>query len=203
MRMTLMQKLEAAGRARLNVVMYGPPGLGKTFSAMAVMENLFPNRVSHVVLPEDCPVSVLRGHYLPAGQMVQWHDGPCIYTRRHGGGMILDELNRVSAEGATFLHAVLDRSTLTLPNSETLPYQEEMWTIATMNESPDVLRASLLDRFPVRLHVDKPESAALEALGTVANFNLCLMAQNDMKGLGENFSLRKWFAMKQGLESGM
>jgi MoxR-like ATPase len=161
---TTRQRIDMAIRSGLHVLLYGPPGFGKSFVARQSIVERLGVEPAAIVLPEDCAVAELRGHYIPRGSEWIWKDGPVTRALRDGSPVILDEISHASAEAVTFLHQCLDRTPrIELPTCEAvtkLPFV----AIATTNDDPGRLRPALLDRFGVVIHVDKPSDEAYDAL---------------------------------------
>jgi hypothetical protein len=146
------------------VYLWGPPGLGKTHSAfhVGVAGALFA-----VTLTEDTPAAELRGHYLPRGREMVWHDGPITLAMRLGGTLVVNELTHGTPEVLSLLHPVLenlDTARLTLPTNETVCPAPGFRVVCTDNAAPEDLPAALRDRFDVTLEVREPHPAALALL---------------------------------------
>lgn len=144
------------------LLLYGPPGTGKTHVATP------PDITSYsLTMTEDMPVAELRGHYVPHGNEFIWMDGPAIRAWREGVRLVINEIDKASAEAMTFLHVILDdprTARLTLPTGETVVPHAGFNVIATMNGEPHDLPEALRDRFPVKILVDSINPEALEKL---------------------------------------
>ena len=188
----LITQLKACMDARVNVLLAGRPGIGKSRLAHLVAAGGFNEKVFAIVLPEDTPVAELRGHFLPAGDTWKWHDGPVTRAIREGSACILDELSHLSPEAQTFMHAAMDDSPITLPTGETITKAKKPWFIATQNDEADALRPALKDRFPVVLNVRQPLPEAYLGLPD----ELQTPAKRQVEGTNES-SLRPWYAFAQ------
>ena len=191
--LTTTQRVALALRAGLHVLLYGPPGTGKSWLARQSLLAATNVEPAALVLPEDCAVAELRGHYLPTGQVWQWHDGPLTAALRHGTPIMLDEISHASPEAVTFMHSCLDRThAIELPSRETV-IKKPFCAIATMNDSPDRLRPALRDRFGVTVHVDRPTDEAYSAM------MFGELARKD----ANTTSLRSWANLEQAVTAGL
>ena len=187
----LITQLKACMEARVNVLLFGRPGIGKSRLAHQVSEAGFQEKVFAIVLPEDTPVAELRGHFLPAGDKWIWHDGPVTRAIKEGTACILDELSHLSPEAQTFMHAAMDDSPITLPTGETVLKSAKPWFIATQNDESEALRPALKDRFPVIIKVNQPVAEAYLGLPQ----ELQVVAKRDVEG--NTTSLRPWYAFAE------
>lgn len=201
---TTIAAVRIALRSQINVLLHGKPGRGKSQTAMIAAHEyvqrfcygLEAPIVRQLTLPEDTPASILMGGFRPnADGSWQWQDGPAIAVCRHGGVLILDEIANASPEATTLLHMIMDGTPeLTLHNGEVLQ-KAPMVTIATQNDDPDALRPALLDRLPIRIPVNLPDSYEwLGAFATAAEADLTADA---------NASLRPWAALKRATDNGV
>jgi len=144
---------DSALEQKKNVLLYGPTGPGKTTSAIAyAAEKGLPMfMVSGAVSLES---SQLFGRFIPDGVGgFVWQDGGVTECVRHGGVLILDEVNFIPSKIATVLFSLLaDTRHITLLDhrGETIRAHEDLLVVATMN--PDYhgtqeLNAALRNRF--------------------------------------------------------
>lgn len=199
----IVQALSVAARARIPVLMYGPPGRGKSMAARIAAESYVHQHggiIRQVTLPEDTPVAVLAGSYRPNEHgSWSWTDGPITAVRRTGGVLVLDEIANASPEATTFLLGALDDTpSLTLPSGEVVAKQP-VWIVATQNDDPDALRSSLLDRIPIRLHVTAPP--VFDFLKDTRVREAC--KAEFTHGKDPRASLRPWTALDQAIRAGI
>jgi MoxR-like ATPase len=148
------------------VLLHGPPGTGKTYAAVRLGPRSDQTLASCTLTPET-PAAELRGFYVPRGHEFVWQDGPAITAWRTGGRLVLNEIDRATGDLLSFLLAICDDpqfAQVTLPNNETVRPAPGFTVVATMNSVPDDLDFALLDRFPVRVHIDEVAPGALNSL---------------------------------------
>jgi MoxR-like ATPase len=121
-----------------------------------------------ITCTEEMAAAELRGHYVPNGDKFVWQDGPALSAWRSGGRLVLNEVDKASADALTFLYAVLDdrdSAHLTLPTGEDVAPAAGFSVVATMNGDPAVdLPPALRDRFPVCIEVAAVHPDALRQL---------------------------------------
>jgi len=179
------------------ILLYGVPGTGKTYQANTA--NLEGRETYNTTLTQDSSASELLGHYVlnETGGM-DWLDGVGIQAWKDGARLVINEIDHAGVDVMSFLHALLDDpefAKFTLPNKrkETVRPQPSFQVVATMNGMPDDLTPALLDRFPVKINIDKVHPKALEALPI--KLRSVYNDYNDGK-----FSVRKWVAFGQLLD---
>ena len=96
--------VRALVEADIRVLLYGPPGSGKTTIADTVLRE-FCGRVYHQTLTEETSPAEGIGHYIAKGGDFLWHDGPMVSAWREPGfGLVLNELDKASGPMHTALH---------------------------------------------------------------------------------------------------
>lgn len=174
--------------------LWGRPGMGKTYAAYHVGVR---GPLYALTLTEETSSSELRGHYLPKGREMPWHDGPATMAMREGARLVVNELTHASPDVLSLLHPLLenpDTARLTLPTGETVQPAPGYQLIATDNLPPEDLPEALRDRFDSILEVREPHPAALEQLdprlraAAIRSFSL----EADRR-----ISLRGWFSVQR------
>lgn len=193
------EMFDGFGDAKINVLLWGPPGRGKSVLA-EVIAKAHAAKVGGVftqlVLPEDTPVSVVAGGYQPGPDNTwRWVDGPVSHALRHGGACNLEELAHASPEASCWLLKAMDGSPeITLPSGEVI-VKKPVWFVSTQNDTPASLLPPLADRHEVQLNVTLPHAWAW--LG-----NLAPLAERDLT-TQEAASLRPWAALRRALNAGI
>ncbi len=149
------------------VLLHGLPGTGKTYAA--ARQNLKGNdqKVYQITMTEETPAAEIRGHFLPKGEEMVWMDGPAVRAWKEGARLVINEIDRASADSLSLLYAILDDpefAEFTLPTGEIVRPKEGFHTVATMNGEPEDLPLPLQDRFPVTIEVIAVNPDALKAL---------------------------------------
>ena len=157
--------------------LHGQTRTGKTTSGRWLSEVLGMKFYKQTFTPET-PMAEARGHYVPSADengnaYLRWMDGPCISAWRHGGLLLIDEIDRGGSDLQSFAYALFDDpdvAALTLPKQvqvlqpdgtyemdcETVRPHKDFKCIVTTNRSPDELEEAVRDRFPIWLTVDEP-----------------------------------------------
>jgi len=146
-------------------------GTGKTTIAQRYGLKQDQNSVS-LYLTEYTPVHEIRGSIYPqltkAGDRKwEWLNGPALEAYQNGGRLVINEINDTSDDCVTFLLALLDDksvSKITLPDGKVITPHPNFSVVATMNAEPEDLHPALRDRFPITIHIDKPNPEAIAAL---------------------------------------
>ena len=176
------------------IYVWGPPGCGKTYAAYTIGVR---GALYALTLTEDTPAAEIRGHYLPKGDGMAWHNGPATRAMLEGARLVINELTHGSADVLSIMHPLLenpDTARLTLPTGETVRPAPGFQLIATDNLPPEELPEALRDRFDSILHVREPHPSALSQLDerlhgpALRSFHL----EPDRR-----ISLRGWFSIQR------
>ncbi len=151
---------EAAYRLKHNVLIEGPTGTGKTSSilAYAAYKNLPFYSVSSSNGTEP---TQLFGKYIPDGNGgFVWQDGPVTDLVRHGGVLLINEVNFIPDRVKTVLFGLLDKRRkieLVDHQSEVIYAPDNFIVFADMNpdyEGTRPLNKAFRNRFATQLHFD-------------------------------------------------
>lgn len=188
-----------AGLSR--VLLYGPPGTGKTFSALHFGAS---EPAERLVCTEDLTTGEITGTWMPMGEgRWEWREGPAIRawtgTTGRGSRLVVDEVDRASGDALSTLLAMTDSPESARwrhPQSgEWLRPGRDFSVVMTSNlEDLDDIPASLRDRFPVCIRIDRPHPAALARLST--DLRAPALA-GSLGPIGRRVSLRSFYAFDQ------
>jgi len=165
------EAIEAIERGAFRVLLFGPPGTGKTRSAYNTAEALG-KTLYNITLSDETPAAELRGHFVPQGKRWSWMHGPAVRAaiedeNPYGAVLLLDEIDKASQDCLDFLHGLLndpDVAQLTLPNGDILYPNDRFQVIATMNGELEDLPPALQDRFKIAIEVTEPHPDAISSL---------------------------------------
>lgn len=176
---------KAASVEGANVLYYGRPGTGKTFTARNAHADKF-NGLYMTTITLDTPAAEGRGFFIPVsgktGTEMGWQDGMMVRAMgkvidKDGNTkideptnrLVLNEIHKLGADLAALVHAVTDDrdiAEIALPNGDVAFAQPDFQCIATSNDPPSALDEPIQDRFSIRVRMDLPSEAAIEALPT-------------------------------------
>lgn len=154
------------------VLFYGPPGTGKSRAPIELF-----GHCERITLHNAMPIEDLVGSTGLVGRdgstSTVWNDGPAVRALRKGCPIVLDEVDKHSAELSCALHSLMDdieMAGLTLPCGERVKPKAGFCVFATSNNPPDTLPEPILDRFDLIMTADVPAQGVLDALpGDMAN----------------------------------
>ena len=149
-------QVRACLRAKKNVLIEGPVGVGKTHLALSVSEGLKrpvfrvdgDNRYSEQKLTGwfDPPTVIKKGFSLDS-----FMAGPLVEAMRKGGVLFMNELNRLPEGVQNVLLPAIDERMITVPRLGEIRASPDFLVIATQNPKEFVatshLSEALLDRF--------------------------------------------------------
>jgi MoxR-like ATPase len=186
-----------AGVSRL--VLYGPPGTGKTYAALHLGVGATP--AERLVCTEDLTSGEITGTWMPSGEnRFEWREGPAIRAWKgrdgSGGRLVLDEVDRASGDALATLLAMTDSpESARWRNPDTGEWVrpgKNFSVVMTSNvEDLEEIPASLRDRFPVSVRIDRPPAGALERLS--GDLRAAALA-GSLGPEGRRVSLRSFYA---------
>ena len=190
----------AAGISR--VLLYGPSGTGKTYAALHHGVSSAP--AERLVCTEDLTSGEITGTWMPVGEnRWEWREGPAIRAWRGNAGLgarlVVDEVDRASGDALSTLLAMTDSpASARWRNPETAEWVRpgpHFSVIMTSNiDDLDDIPASLRDRFPVALRIDRPHASALSSLS--ADLRAPALA-GSLGPVGRRVSLRSFYAFDE------
>jgi MoxR-like ATPase len=151
------------------VILYGPPGTGKTFAALNFRVRRGAERI---VCTEDLTSGDVMGCWVPVGEgRWEWSEGPAVRAWRRGHRLVVDEVDRASGDVLSLLLAVSDSeesASVRHPGLDevVVPHRDFSVIMTTNVTDPDDIPEALLDRFPVRIRVDRPHPDAVQGLSS-------------------------------------
>jgi hypothetical protein len=144
----------------INVLLEGEAGSGKTMSVQGYA-SARGMRYFNVSNNNGIDPSQLFGRWIPnpTGQGYMWQDGAVTQLVRHGGVLLLNEINFLPARISTVLFSLLDyrREIQLLENGgETIKAHKDLLIIADMNngsryKGTQELNSAFADRFAIKL----------------------------------------------------
>jgi MoxR-like ATPase len=196
------QDLDNALAANLDrVLLYGQPGTGKTYYCLnkGLPTPSTPLREAvRLLCTSDMTKGDVEGMWKPNASEWEWIDSVCLDAWTNGSRLVLDELDQASGECLTNLLAICDSSA-----SAVIPHpakkimispREGFQVIATTNATRlSDLPPALLDRFPVRININRPHPEALAELG---DKHLAAIADMWISDASNKISLRSFFAFQ-------
>lgn len=181
--------IRKARESRVNVLLRGKPGTGKTALCYAALENLQVIECSASTEAAD-----FIGSYVPTGaDSFEWRHGPLTTAAMNGWPLLVDEIAMCDPRELPVLYAATDgRKTINVtanPEIGEVEIKDGFYVIAAYN--PDVPGAvisdALLSRFPIQLEVTT-DYDMLKNLGVESN--IIIVARNLSKKAENNEILR-------------
>jgi MoxR-like ATPase len=152
-----IQVLKEAYKGRQNTLLIGPTGAGKTHAIRLVAKELGTPYI-RLNLNRMTTVEDFVGQWVPKkGGGYKWNDGVLTRLMRHGGVVVVDEINAAPPEILFVLHSVTDderQIVLTQKDGEVVKAHPDFWFVATMApeyRGTEKLNQALKDRFEVVL----------------------------------------------------
>jgi hypothetical protein len=184
------------------VLLYGPPGTGKTYAALH--HGIVDGPAERLVCTEDLTSGEITGTWMPAGEhRWEWREGPAIRAWRGADGLgdrlVVDEVDRASGDALSTLLAVADSpESARWRNPETGEWVRPgpRFSVVMTSNVDDVIdiSESLLDRFPIKIRIDRPHPSAVVSLSE----DLRAPAMHGSMGpLGRRVSLRSFYAFDE------
>lgn len=155
--MTDHQLFDYARTNKLNVLLEGPTGCAKTSAVLAYAAY---ERRPFYAIPSNVGIepSQLFGKFVPMPDgSIEWIDGPVTSIVRHGGVLLINEVNFMPDRVATVLFGLLDKRrqiTLLDHKAEVIDAHDDLLIVADMNpeyEGTRPLNKAFRNRFPVQV----------------------------------------------------
>lgn len=149
---------EAAASVVPRVMLWGLPGTAKTSFGLRHAAKKQRPRYS-LTFSEDFTTQELLGHFIPKGNVFEWHDGPVTRAWREGATLVLNELGRASGPVLDIMLCMLDdpsMAELALPTGEVIRPKTGFCAIATSNSKPELMDPALVDRFDAIIEITVP-----------------------------------------------
>jgi AAA domain (dynein-related subfamily) len=153
----------------VRTLLIGPPGTGKSTTALKLMDTEY-----RVTMTEGAGVEDLIGMFQLRDGATVWVDGPVVRAMREGVGVLIDEIDHHSTEVGSLLYGLMDdKPQIMLPTGEMIHAKTGYKVLATSNASVSALPEAILDRFEAVLlaiqphpdaltHMTRPHAAAVE-----------------------------------------
>ena len=182
-----------------NILIEGGAGSGKTISVQAYA-SARGFRYFNVSNNNGIDPSQLFGRWIPKsdGQGYMWQDGAVTLLVRHGGVLLLNEVNFLPARVSTVLFSLLDyrREIQLLENGgEVVRAHKDLLIIADMNygyKGTQELNQAFSDRFNIKLEFPYDRAIETKVVGSKAILNLAdqLRDQYDKEEISSPISTR-------------
>ncbi len=158
----LVSKLRKCYNMKLNVIIIGPAGVGKTVALMKLAE------IEGVPIhTTNFSIRTREHHFMgrldtnPDGTIYFKH-GPLVRAMVDGGIFYGDEINCAESDALVKLDSALDFRRAVEIEGEFIRAHDKFWSCASINPldryhpGTKELPGQLLSRFPVRIHIDYP-----------------------------------------------
>ena len=192
-----------AMKAINRIILFGPPGTGKTFFGLTERDAEQP--AWRIICSDDMTTAQVEGCWMPAADNTwTWKEGPAVLAWRHGGRLVIDEIDKAGGDVMSMLLAFTDSAqSAKWTNPETgdnvEPHPDFSVVMTTNLENMSELPGALKDRFPVAIRIPEPHPAALAQLPEHFREPARTLADADPK---RRASIRAFQALTTLLEQG-